>query len=58
MVMFGERLRLRRKARGLSQNQLGAMVGLTGRSISHYEKNVSEPSIPTLLIIADILGEF
>lgn len=58
MEMFGERLKLRRMARGITQNQLGTMVGVTGRSISHYEKNVSEPSAEKLTKIAEILGEF
>ncbi|CAM4098881.1 helix-turn-helix domain-containing protein [Paenibacillus alkaliterrae] len=58
MEMFGERLKLRRKSRGLTQNQLGEMVGCTGRCISHYEKNFYEPNVFTLLRIAEVLGEF
>ena len=58
MNMFGERLRLRRKARGITQNQLGALVGCTGRCISNYEKHGFEPSVVMVIRISEVLGEF
>lgn len=58
MNMYGERLRLRRKAKGLSQNQLAALVGCTGRSISNYERHGEAPESFIGYRIAEILGEF
>ena len=47
---LGERLRGLRQARGLTQIELGKMVGLTQRVISHYETRVKFP--PTQIIPA------
>jgi len=58
MEMFGERLRLRRKARGMSQNKLGELIGCTGRCISNYEKHGFEPSTVMVIKLAEVLGEF
>lgn len=57
-LMFGERLKLRRMARGITQGQLADMVGCGARSISHYERNVCKPPAVTFIKISDILGEF
>lgn len=58
MEMFGERLRLRRKSRGLNQNQLAKLVGCTGHTISNYEQLRDRPNTRVAHIIVDILGEF
>ena len=42
IVSFGEVLYLRRKAAGLTQASLGALVGLTGESLSQFEKGHRE----------------
>lgn len=54
---FGERLFRTRKARNLSQTELGRMVNLSKRMISHYEGNAPEgPPLTTLNKIADALN--
>jgi len=58
MNKYGERLRLRRKAKGLSQNQLAELVGCTGRSISNYERHGEVPETFIGDRIAEVLGEF
>lgn len=58
MEMYGERLRLRRKARGLSQNQLGRLVGCTGHTIGDYEQYSNQPRSRIKDRIAEVLGEF
>lgn len=56
--LYGGRLRLRRKARGLSQKELGILVGCTGHSISNYEKFAHKPNTYVGNKIAEVLGEF
>ncbi len=45
-----------RKERGLTQNELGEMVGLTGVAIMHYEKAQREAKLETIEAIASALG--
>ena len=58
MNMYGERLRLRRKSRGLSQTALGKLVGCTGHNISNYEQRGRQPETEIQDRIAGVLGEF
>lgn len=58
MDMFGERLRLRRKSRGLNQNQLAKLVGCTGHTISNYEQMAEKPNTHVAYMIVQVLGEF
>jgi transcriptional regulator with XRE-family HTH domain len=54
---FGERLFRTRKARGLSQTELGEMINLSKRMISHYEGDAPEgPPLTTLNRIAEALN--
>lgn len=58
MEMYGERLRLRRMARGMSQQCLGQLVGCTGHTISDYERKGSKPNTRVGNKLDKILGEF
>jgi len=49
---FGQRLRLIRKASGLTQTDLAKAVGVSKRVISYYERN--EGNAPT----ADLIAKF
>lgn len=51
--MFGERLKKLRKSVGLSQQELGDILGLSKACISQYEKNARVPSIETLINISN-----
>lgn len=48
--MTGEQLKAWRTARGLSQEAMGAAVGMTGRAISNYERD--DPPAPTVFRMA------
>lgn len=50
------RLREIRKSRGLTQEELGDLVGLTKASISFYESGKQDPGVDTLKRIADVLN--
>lgn len=40
---FGPRLAQLRQARGLTQEELGALIGLSNRMIAYYERDEAEP---------------
>lgn len=45
-----------RKSEGLSQAELGKLIGLTDKAIGHYEKGIREPKLATLEKLADALS--
>ncbi len=53
--MFGKKLREARMARHMTQQKLSDEVGLALRSYQCYEQGVREPSLDTLVKIADVL---
>lgn len=52
-MAFGENLERIRKAKKVSQKQLGNALGLTQQMISSYEKGFSAPNMEILLQIAE-----
>ena len=55
-VTVGENIKKYRLANGLTQKQLGNMLGLAEITIRQYENNKREPSFERLYQIADILN--
>ena len=53
---FKEKLRIRREQYGLSRKQFALQVGVSAMAIYDWEKGNRMPRIPTLKIIADVLG--
>ena len=53
---FQERLVKLRLLKGLTQEDLASVVGITRRSIVHFEQGTRTPSTATLLKLADALG--
>lgn len=51
--ILGERLRQLRKAKGMTQEELGAVLGRTKFNISNYEKGKRQPDNDTLRILSD-----
>ena len=56
MVVFSKRLKELRKAAGLTQQQLGNMVGVTKVSVCCYENGTRTPTLDTLIDLADSLN--
>lgn len=52
----GERLKSAREASGLTQEELGKKVDVTGVTIMRYEKNQRQPRLGQFQRIADALG--
>ena len=55
-VEFGENLKKLRTARGLTQKEFGARVGLSKAVVSKYENAMGYPSLDTLIKIAAYFG--
>lgn len=53
--MFSKRLNELRKAKGFSAKYMADALGIELRSYRNYESGDREPSLKTLVIIADIL---
>jgi transcriptional regulator with XRE-family HTH domain len=53
---FGQRLFDTRKARGLTQKELGAMTRLSKRMIAYYEANTSGPPVEILRKLSEVLN--
>lgn len=54
MKTFAQRLKETRKSLGLTQGDLGKILGMSTRMISFYEHAAREPSLATLKILARI----
>ena len=52
----GTRLRLARQVRGLSQQHLAGMAGVTRQAVSAVESGHSDPSLRVALALSDALG--
>ena len=56
MHVFGKRLKELRLSKGLTQQQLGDLVGVTKVSICCYENGTRTPTLETLVDLADVLN--
>ena len=55
-MSIGKNIAKYRKAKGLTQEELGAMIGITNQSVSKWESEVSMPDIMLLPEIANALN--
>ncbi len=53
-MTVGERIKLERNKKGLSQAALGELLQLTQQAVGKWEKNLAEPDTETLLKLSDI----
>jgi transcriptional regulator with XRE-family HTH domain len=56
MIELGTKLRRRREVLGLLQTQLATLSGVSTRTIQLVEQGKGNPSLDTLLQLADPLG--
>lgn len=54
-MSFGSRLRERRDALGMTQTELGRLLGVTGSAIANYENGFSSPKADVLYKVFDAL---
>jgi Zn-dependent peptidase ImmA (M78 family)/DNA-binding XRE family transcriptional regulator len=55
-MSLGEALETARRARGLTQDELAAAIGVTQAALSRYEQGRREPDVDVLVALADALG--
>lgn len=55
-MTFGERLQQVRRAAGLSQEQLGELIGMSRQAVSKWETDQAAPDIATLALLCGVLG--
>ena len=53
---LNERIASVRKAAGLTQEQLGELVGVSRQAVSKWESGASDPSTSNLLALAKLYG--
>ena len=53
---LGSFLAVLRKAKGMTQKELAERVGVSDKTVSHWERDESAPDISVLPILADIFG--
>lgn len=53
---FGDAIRLRRRALGLTQLDLGGKIGVTNAAIGQFESGKTSPGLATVAALADALG--
>lgn len=56
MSLIGNRLREARERKNLKQTQVMAKTGINNKTLSGYEKGVSEPDLETLRILSELYG--
>ncbi len=54
--MFGERISILRKAKGISQVQLANRIGVSKQSVSNWENNNIMPSVDMVITLAVFFG--
>lgn len=55
-MLLGTRISMLRKAKGLSQQELASLTGISQTYISKVEKNKRQPTIGKVILISKALG--
>ena len=55
-IEVGQRIRARRMAQGMSQTELGNLLGVTFQQVQKYEKGANRIGASRLTLIADVLN--
>ena len=53
---FGQRFTRLRRQRGLTQEELGERIGISGQAVSKWENDASMPDVGILVQLSEILG--
>lgn len=53
MKNIGDRIKELREEKGITQSELGSILGISGKTISNYEKSDRQPSLELISKISD-----
>jgi len=56
MATFGERLKMLRESRSITQDELAEELGVSKQAVSQYERGVRRPDFETLSAICDLFN--
>ena len=56
MSVIGKQIKKYRTEKGITQEQLGQLVGVTTQAVSKWERGMSCPDIAIIDELADVLG--
>ena len=56
MVKVGERIKELRLEKGLSQMQLGKLIGASQKAVDYWERSVNEPKSSYIIALVKVLG--
>ena len=56
MMAIGERIKVERQKKGISQAALGDMLQVTQQAVAKWEKNLSEPDSQLLIKLSEVFG--
>ena len=56
MVKIGERIKELRLEQGLTQMQLGKLIGVSQKAIDYWERSVNEPKSSNIFALVKIFG--
>ena len=56
MMNMGEKIRMHRLRRSMTQERLSQSVGVTAQAVSKWESGASDPSTTNLMALAELYG--
>ena len=52
---YSVKIKAGRKSKGLTQEQLASLIGVSSKTISRYEQGIAEPGVDTLFSLSEVL---
>lgn len=56
MVNLGEKIKELRLEKGLSQMQLGKLIGVSQKAVDYWERSVNEPKASYIIALVNVFG--
>ena len=56
MAKVGEKIKELRTEKGLTQMQLGKMIGVSQKAVDHWERSVNEPKASYIIALVKAFG--
>ena len=56
MVSIGEKIKELRLEKGVSQMQLGKLIGVSQKAIDYWERSVNEPKASYIIALVKVFG--